>query len=126
MLTQEQKDKLEPLTKHERFGKLLIDAIKAWEIAKPEEGSYGVERDNLDDAFDFDSSDKHCCLLGAALYSKKSNNPGYDWVIREYFQIESNEMTALHRGFDNSNINYLSKYKEAFDFGQSVREIVLC
>jgi hypothetical protein len=126
MLTQEQKVKLDPLTKHERYGKLLIDAMRTWEISKPEEGSYGVQRDTLGEAFDFDSPDKHCCLLGAALYSKKSSESGYDAVIRDYFQIGSDEMGKLYQGFDNLNVINNYNYKEAFDFGQAVREIVLC
>lgn len=126
MLTQEQKNKLEPLTKHERFGKLLIDAIKTWNNeARPTKGSYGVMSTNKD-IYDFFHNDKSCCLIGASLYGKCiPYSDGYSFSIYKIYSVSDVEMNGIIHGFDSS-VEFSDFQSEAYKFGNDVAKIVLC
>lgn len=44
MLTEEQKIKLELLTHHPKYGKLLIDAMETWDFTTPSQNTIGITR----------------------------------------------------------------------------------
>jgi hypothetical protein len=128
MLTQEQKDKLEPLTNYKRFGKLLIDAMHTWEFSKPVCAKLGITRYSKDKElvkfFEFSDSDiqKECCLVGASLFGKQS-----DFItvaLNDYFNIDTLEMIHLESGFDSHDGHDPRITTEAFEFGKSVGKIV--
>jgi hypothetical protein len=122
MLTQDQKEKLEPLTKHKSFGKLLIEAMKTWEIVDPRSG-FGVDRwgsdDNLLKFWKLDSHNSGCCLLGASILGKDSTGSFIESVEKE-FQINHGTAWELSDGFENC----ASVETEASLFGEQVSEIV--
>jgi hypothetical protein len=117
MLTQTQKNKLEPLTKHEKFGKLLIDAMKTWEFIHPKQREFGVFRgkDSKWEA-DFETG---CCLIGAAITGKDSLNDRFGTVMQS-FSIDQKDMWRLSDGFDDHSNNE----SEAWLFGKTVSDIV--
>jgi hypothetical protein len=114
MLTQTQKDKLGPLTKHEKYGKLLIDAMKTWETIHPKQREFGVFR-GKDSKWEADS-EIGCCLIGAAIAGKDSNM----LIEVSVFSIEQKEMWVLSDGFDDHSNNE----SEAWLFGKTVSDIV--
>lgn len=132
MLTQEQKNKLEPLTKHKRFGKLLIDAMKTWETAIPKQKTYGVTRwvenceiDTLSVSYTFDPNYNNCCcLIGGALLGKSSNDGYVDSIINNFELVEF-EIDCLIKGFDlNVEFEKELNNNEAYRFGKSVSAII--
>lgn len=128
MLTQSQLDKLNSLTQHPKFGKLLLDAIENWKQIKPGRLDYGISSKLLDDGSDIFIGDKFkCCLIGASLIGKTCN-----WTKREtthehcvkYFGISEDEVISLISGFDRSRDRAPSASKEAYEFGYKVSEII--
>lgn len=115
MLTENQKSKLEPLTHHEKYGKLLFDAIKTWETIHPKQREFGVFR-GKDSKWEADS-EIGCCLIGAAITGKDSTML---IEVSEYFPIEQKDMWRLSDGFDDHSNNE----SEAWLFGKTVSDIV--
>jgi hypothetical protein len=116
MLTQEQRNRLEPFTKHERYGQLLIDAIKIWEIAKPVNCIFGL--DHYSDNWELLSNS--CCLVGASLVNKKHELDFIIDSVAEVFSLTKEETWSLSNGFDQN----LCSNDEAYIFGEQVAEIV--
>lgn len=121
MLTQDQKEKLELLTKHESFGKLLIEAMKTWETVNPRSG-FGVDRWGSDGHilkfWELDSCNNGCCLLGASILGKDSTGSFIESVEKE-FQINNKTAWELSDGFENCS----SVETEASLFGEQVSQI---
>ncbi len=123
MLTQDQKDKLEPLTRHEKYGKLLQEAIKGWEKVNPAKKRYGiyhkVSKFELDVENPFVTG---CCLLGAAMLLKNSDTDYVlDSVLKTFPEISDDEACELMSGFDADDPLYRT---EAFNFGLEVSKIL--
>lgn len=128
MLTQEQKDRLNLLTSHERYGQLLIDAMKTWETATPKQLTYGITRcvENHEAGcfttkYDIDPCyDNCCCLIGGALVGKCSDDSSYRDSIMNIYNLSESEFESLIKGFDlDDEIN-----NEAYRFGKSVSAII--
>lgn len=131
MLTPEQKSKLEPLTQNERYGKLLLNAMKSWETTNPSRGTFGItdykENDDVSleseklDYFVLDNGCK-CCLIGASLLGKKSQ--GFTSALEEEYGLNFAEKVAIIDGFDAPNsVSVYSDY-DAFLFAKNVSEIL--
>lgn len=119
MLTPEQKSKLELLTHHEKYGKILIEAIKSWELSKPMRRLFGIR---FADTWKLEPfSNNCCCLIGAALLYKPANVNNYCQSITDNFSISVNETENLINGFDQ-NHSFCSS--EAYNFGRQVSEII--
>ena len=117
MLTEIQKSKLEPLTHHEKYGKLLIDAMKTWETIHPKQREFGVFR-GKDSKWEADY-ETGCCLIGAAIAGKDSQDDRFA-VITKSFSFEEKDIWVLSDGFDvHSNDE-----SEAWLFGKTVSDIV--
>lgn len=123
MLTQEQKDLLEPLTHHERYGKLLIDAIKIWETANPKQKTYGVSRwnDDYQNKWELQTDYNNCCLVGASVVGKSEKNSCTEEVMTA-FNLSMLEALSLARGFDESDL-YNEDFS-AYSFGKKVARIL--
>jgi len=119
MLTQEQKDQLEPLTKHEKFGKLLIEAIKTWETIKPSRRIWGLLKNK--NVWEL-SSNNCCCLIGAALIGKESKVDNYISSTSDNYELSFDVIEDLVSGFDKSIYDTGS---EACNFGKAVSDIVI-
>ena len=117
MLTQNQKDKLEPLTNHEKYGKLLIDAIKTWETIHPKQREFGVFK-GKDSKWEADS-ETGCCLIGAAIAGKDSQDDRF-LVITKSFLFEEKDIWPISDGFDGHS----NDESEAWLFGKTVSDIV--
>lgn len=117
MLTQEQKDLLEPLTHHERYGKLLIDAMETWETAKPKRWDFGL--DCIDDKWQLNDN-QHCCLLGACLVGKTKIQDSIFESVQNMFSISMNESWELSDGFDEK----CACRSEANQFANKVSSII--
>ena len=125
MITEDQKNQLEIFTRHERYGRLLNDAIKSWEKITPKQRSYGVTRwndDNTQSEWQVDDHQDGCCLIGASILGKSK----YDTHLEEAavaFDLNIFEVLSLAYGFDfsekrdNDNI-------EALEFGNQVARIL--
>lgn len=125
MLTQDQKLKLEPLTHHEKYGKLLIEAMRSWETIRPERRCFGIDlkESNTWGLYKFVNkfANKCCCLIGAALLDKKSNVNHYVASAVDIYSVLPNEIENLIGGFDQDS-SFSSS--EAYDFGRQVSEII--
>lgn len=123
MLTQEQKDLLEPLTRHERYGKLLIDAMKTWEIAEPKKATYGVSRYNNDVQSNWEiiSDYNKCCLVGASIVGKseKDSRTEETMIAFDLSELEALSLAAGFDGYDEFNSDF-----EAYRFGNQVSAIL--
>jgi hypothetical protein len=117
MLTKNQKSKLEPLTHHEKYGKLLADAIKTWETVHPKQREFGVFR-GTDSKWETDS-EIGCCLLGAAVAGKDSRNNMFMSLIKS-FSLEEKDIWPISDGFDGHS----DDKSEAWLFGKTVSDIV--
>lgn len=117
MLTENQKLKLEPLTHHEKFGKLLIDAMKTWETIHPKQREFGVFRgkDSKWEAY----CETGCCLIGAAVSGKNSKHEIIVAIMREY-ELDKRIIWVLSDGFDSHS----NDESEAWLFGKTVSDIV--
>jgi len=114
MLTQNQKDKLEPLTNHPKFGKLLSAAIKTWENINPKQFTFCDDYRNC----------KNCCLVGASVlneYMSFENIESAITLAHENFNITEYDVITLSDGFDN-NPSYEA---EGYKFGKAVADIVI-
>lgn len=116
MLTQDQKLKLEPLTHHEKYGKLLIDAMKTWENFYPKQREFGVFRGKESK---WEAYENGCCLIGAAIVGKDSH---YDrcTAVMKSFLFEEKDIWTLTNGFDG----HCDNESEAWLFGKTVSDIV--
>src|SRR5690606_30806684 len=108
MLTQDQIDKLQLLTQHSKFGKLLQDAIEVWKRkdVAPVHGSFGIYDINNKFVFDPDDECNNCCLVGAALYNKNvivSDKEIFTPSASKAFNLSNNEIRSLFAGFDKSS-----------------------
>lgn len=125
MLTQNQKDKLEPLTRHEKFGKLLIEAMKTWESATPKQKTWGATRFddkcNLLDKWKLRKDSNECCLIGASVVEKSLTENDIVESANDYFKLD-NTAWDLVCGFDSSDDWESSN--EAIKFGRQVAEIL--
>lgn len=132
MLTPEQKSKLEPLTRNERYGKLLLNAMKTWETTNPSRGTFGItdykvnddvllESEKLD-YFILDNGCK-CCLIGASLLGKKSRS-GFTSALEEEYELSFAEKVAMIDGFDAPNSNSVYFDYDAFLFAKNVSQII--
>ena len=117
MLTEIQKLKLEPLTHHEKYGKLLINAMKTWETIHPKQREFGVFR-GKDSKWEADS-EIGCCLIGAAITGKNSRHERICTAIK-YFSLDRKDMWSLSDGFDDHSTND----SEAWLFGKTVSDIL--
>lgn len=132
MLTQEQKSKLESLTYNERYGKLLLSAMKTWETTNPSRGTFGITDYKVTDdvLFETEKLDYYildngckCCLIGASLLGKKSRS-GFTSALEEEYELSFAEKVAIVDGFDAPNsVSFYSDY-DAFLFAKSVSEIL--
>lgn len=118
MLTPEQKSKLEPLTHHEKYGKILIEAIKSWEKTIPTRHMFGIKFENNWKLEPF--AHKCCCLIGAALLDKKAVVNNFSKSIAYTYQITEYESDQLIAGFDQNTYSN----SEAFRFGKSISKII--
>lgn len=120
-LTQEQIQKLQPLTQHPKFGKLLQDAIEIWkkENIIPVIKDFGVIPYETDLIYII--RDKGCCLLGAALVNKPCHKAFFN-TIKEYYNLSISEYDGLWVGFDIEPL--FSEDFEAWKFGKQVHEII--
>lgn len=132
MLTEDQKSKLESLTHNERYGKLLLNAIKTWEITIPSRGTFGVLDYKVNDDILLESEkldhfilDKNCkcCLIGASLLGKKSCS-GFSSALEEEYGLSFAEKIAIIDGFDAPNIYSIYSDYDAFLFAKNVSEIL--
>ena len=132
MLTEEQKSKLEPLTQNERYGKLLLNAMKTWEESNPYRGTFGVAdyKYNYDGQFKIEDSEhftldenRNCCLIGASLLGKKSCS-GIASALEEEYGLSFAEKIAIIDGFDAPNRASIYSDYDAFLFAKSVSEII--
>lgn len=122
MLTLEQKEKLEPLTHHEKYGKILIDAMKTWETVTPNTGIFGVRI--ISNTFTL-LNNSTCCLIGASLAGKTAIESD-DLSTESFKSLKLNEivMWDIIRGFDSFR-NQINIKSEPFIFGRTVADIVL-
>lgn len=111
MLTQDQKDQLEPLTKHEKYGELLICAINTWETATPKQGYYFTP-------------DKKCCLIGASV-GESVLNPARKAAVS--FELSIEEIWSISDGFEDAKRQYSSDkcLIDSWNFGKAVSDIVI-
>ena len=131
MLTQSQKEKLRPFTLHPKFGWLLIDAMITWKTAIPNQGGYGINHwffteYKAEDLhyYQFDNSDEKCCLIGAAIVNKSSNDcKSVSNAAEKYFTLQYEEVRALISGFDFDSSNYYSD-SEGYIFANQVAKII--
>jgi hypothetical protein len=122
MLTKKQLKQLKPLIKHEKFGSILVEAIKGWKTTAPTKGTFGVLHPyKIGQAFK--SYNKECCLLGAACLNKRPNKSfeSIQQYIEDKFKISNSESRSLIQGFDQNFSGYTD---EAFNFGKQVSDIV--
>lgn len=125
MLTQEQKDLLEPLIHHEKYGKLLQEAIKGWEEVSPKKNQYGLNHKS--DKFELlvvedDPESTGCCLLGSAMLFKYSDKSSvFPSALRLFSELNENSVSELMIGFDGDDMN---NETEAFKFGQKINNIL--
>jgi hypothetical protein len=118
-LTQEQISQLNSLTLHPRFGQLLKDAMKTWEIAIPIQFDHGL---SVNWKFR-DRENPECCLLGAAFANKDAaaaQSGEFSKGLDEIYKIE-NHPREFTWGFDGRQLFYES---EAYDFASDVRKIL--
>jgi hypothetical protein len=137
MLTQDQLTQLEPLTKHQKFGKLLSDAIEIWkrEDVTPVCGKLGISKKYslFSCKYEFNNVNKCCCLIGAAMLGKNMRGEGrarrsctaYNSAEKE-FNITFNEVQGLWKSFDGWNKDVYDGYEdiEAIEFANAVRKII--
>lgn len=125
MLTQDQKDKLEPLTLHPRFGKLLKEAMKTWESATPKRATWGATRFddkcNLLDKWELRKNSNECCLVGASIIGKNLTENDIIESANNYFKLDG-DAWDLVCGFDCSD--NLEFSHEAGKFGKKVTDIL--
>jgi hypothetical protein len=124
MLTQEQKDQLEPLTHHPKYGKLLQEAIKGWEKVNPKTEKFGIYLDNGEFKLIVEDTPgmTGCCLVGSVMMNKKSDNEYItDSVINLFRQISENETSGLMSGFDCDEVLFKD---EAYEFGKEINKIL--
>lgn len=121
MLTEEQIKELEPLTRHLKYGKLLIDAIEVWKIYNPVTGDFGCMPDESGKFIKFEFS-QGCCLLGAACINKIDDLKSRPNLILNEFNIQLTEFWNLSDGFDGTN--KFNDDNEAWVFGSNIRKIV--
>lgn len=124
MLTQDQKDKLESLTKHERYGKLLIDALISWETNNPKQKMYGVTRWNneIKSNWEVRTDRDGCCLVGASILGK-SESDSFIGEATYNFGLVISEILSLANGFDLVD-QTRSDDVNAYNFGKQVAEIL--
>lgn len=136
MLTEIQKARLDFLVEIPKYGKILNDTIKIWNLNNitPTRGSYGLGISIFSKTYCIDEYNK-CCLLGGALVGKSPcndialGNIGFIESFRTYFDISRKEFHDLHFGFDErenlNNLALISNEKTpAYNFGKSVNEIL--
>lgn len=121
MLTPEQKSKLEPLIHHEKYGKILIEAMKSWEKTNPVRRCFGIELKESNTWGLNKFPRKWCCLIGAALLDKQSNVNHYVKSAADIYSVFLNEIENLIGGFDQNSPSCSS---DAYDFGRQVSEII--
>lgn len=111
MLTQDQKDQLELLTKHEKYGELLICAINTWETATPKQGYYLTPN-------------KECCLIGAAA-GESVLSPSR--TVANSFELAIEEIWSISDGFENAHRHYSldNCLVDSWNFGKAVADIVI-
>lgn len=121
MLTDIQIEKLLPLTKHERYGKILEDAINNWknEDVDPKQGVWGVYIFNQFENI-FRLGNDCACLLGAALINKHNCGEYLTTIVNNY-NISSEEAKGILNGFDYP---WRDSINEAEDFGSNVAKIL--
>ena len=117
MLTEDQKTQLESLTKHERYGQPLLDAMKTWETSSPKNYIFGLKNYSVNWELCADC----CCLVGASLVNKKRELDGIVDSVSEIFSLTNEEVWSLSNGFDRN----LCSNDEAYAFGEQVAEIVI-
>lgn len=124
MLTQDQIEKLQPLTKHEKYGKLLEEAIKAWEYINPVSNDFGINPFSSEKIIT--CSGGYACLIGASIIGKEFKNQLYKETMEYYFDISENEMWSLIEGFDfcEKGEHAAITIDQAYKFGKVIREIV--
>jgi len=123
MLTQDQKSKLEPLTHHEKYGKLLIQAIETWETVKPGIESFGADRFDGETWFAnwrLSPYENCCCLVGAAIIGQNASESFTETAAR-MCNVTREEIWQVIYGFDSTKTNNES---EAWLFGKTVSDIV--
>lgn len=127
MLTQEQIEKLEPLTKHPRFGQILQDAMTNWMLPNvtPKMAFWGV--DWLNGRYVLSKNFRgRCCLIGSYVINKENEDaqdPFCSDIASQYSGIEFVEITAIISGFDQS-ISYTGLFQDAYNFGKQVSIIL--
>lgn len=132
MLTPEQKSKLKPLTHHEQYGKLLLNAMKTWETTNPSRGTFGITDYKINDDISLESEKLDyfildngckCCLIGASLLGRKSFS-GFNSALKEEYGLSSDEKIAIIDGFDAPNAYSIYSDYDAFLFAKNVSEIL--
>lgn len=123
MLTENQKSKLEPLTHHPKFGKLLIEAMKTWEISTPKQKTWGTTR--FDKHYNllakWELSNQCCCLVGASMVGKTLTENDIIASVDKYFELDYTAWDLVG-GFDSSDDFEFST--DAGNFGKQVADIL--
>jgi hypothetical protein len=125
MLTPEQKSKLEPLTHHEKYGKLLIEAMKTWETTTPKQKTWGVTRFddkyNLLDKWELRKDSNECCLIGASMIEKSFTEYEIVESANDCFKLDDTAWDLIC-GFDS--FDDLEFSNEANKFGRQVADML--
>lgn len=124
MLTQEQLEKLEPLTQHPKYGKLLSDAIEVWkkENATPTKGTWGII-DDWEVQFNSDGTGRYC-LIGAGLLDKLVVDHSKIATVSNYFKLDNLDFDLIVWGFDNVRVYDEFQNHDAYQFGLAVSKIL--
>src|SRR5574338_959569 len=129
MITENQIEKLKPLTEHPRFGKLLLNAIENWKLVKPNIGAFGI-RPIYKKESDFfvwkeDNTNYGCCLIGSSLINITNKNAASQFDLCELkYNLTDSEVYGLIIGFDNIHIRNVEFDQKAYEFGKKVNEII--
>lgn len=125
MLTQDQKTQLTPLTHHEKYGELLIEAMKTWEITTPKQKTWGATRFddkyNLLGKWELRKDSNECCLIGASMIKKSFTENEIIESANDYFKLDDTAWDLIC-GFDSSYDLEFSN--EASKFGRQVADIL--
>lgn len=131
MLTQEQIEKLEPLTKHPRYGKILKDAMVNWMLPNVSPrmlrdvwGVLGVTW--INDRYVINGN--FCDLIDGFVANKQNIDPNYrkdiiPWcedIAMQYAEVTFVEIRMLNEGFEQIIGISSLEFPEAYDFGKQV------
>lgn len=121
----EQIDKLNKLTIHPNYGRILKNSLENWEKFNliPVTGCFGIDLCKLLPNTIIVAEHRYACLLGAAMIGRT-----YNGRFHEILSLTKTDFYYLYMGFDfgdesdNPDFN-LSKY-EAWNFASMIKKII--